>query len=110
MPNFFRAGMKAQWEEGGGRVLLGDNKDAGQSCCGKSIIRVLRILSKTHKKNWDALRITFLKKKIYIFTVKCINRHVTLQMYLCLCVCILTYVCMYVCMQYVCMYTNVYRV
>jgi hypothetical protein len=26
---FFRAGMKAQGDEGGGRILLGDNTDGG---------------------------------------------------------------------------------
>jgi hypothetical protein len=27
---FFRAGMKQKWDEGGGRVLLGDNTRGGE--------------------------------------------------------------------------------
>jgi hypothetical protein len=37
MPNFFRAGMKAHWEECDSRILLGDNTGGvvgeGESCC-----------------------------------------------------------------------------
>jgi len=37
----FLAGMKAQWDEGGGRTMLGDNTGGVPSCCGQSCYSVL---------------------------------------------------------------------
>jgi len=38
---FFLAEIKAQREQGGGRILLGENTGGGRSCCGRSGFSVL---------------------------------------------------------------------
>jgi hypothetical protein len=57
---FFLSEMKAQWDEGGGRILLGDNTAVGRSCRGQSGCNVLEFRFKQ-----DSLVFTYIVDYMY---------------------------------------------